>query len=459
MANPSSNNATFKVLSVTELTFAIKSLLEPQFRAVHVRGEISNLKLQSSGHFYFSLKDAGAQLSAVLFKGSASQLSRMPKEGDQVVAIGELSIYAPRGGYQLIVRELQFLGIGELLLKLHQRKELLQTRGWFDAQRKRTLPKLPKRIGVVTSPTGAVIQDILHILTRRFQGFQVILNPVKVQGDGAAQEIAQAIDEFNRYELADVLIVGRGGGSIEDLWAFNEEIVAQAIFESKIPIISAVGHETDFTIADLVADVRAPTPSAAAEIVIAEKANLLKFLHQTESYLQQRIRQQITDKRQKLIAVQKHPFFASPYLLLSPIVQRLDDFQSDIQNALFQKFSQNKLRISSLAKQLALLEPTQIIFQWKTKLASYPDRFVLAARTISKQKQDRFQRLVDHLRSLHPQRLLQQGYAILFAQKSNTVIGSINDITTKQTIRAMLHDGKLEATVDTVEYDPRKPLL
>ena len=239
-----------KILSVTELTSAIKAVIEPSFQGIAVKGEISNFKLQSSGHLYFTLKDAGSQISAVLFKGNAACLNKMPKEGDQVVAKGEISLYAPRGQYQIIVRELQFLGLGDLLLKLQQLKEQLQMRGWFDPAHKKKLPKLPKRIGVVTSPTGAVIQDILQVLTRRFAGFHVILNPVKVQGEGAAQEIAQAISDFNRLKLADVLIVGRGGGSIEDLWAFNEEVVAKAIFESDIPIISAVGHETDFTIAD-----------------------------------------------------------------------------------------------------------------------------------------------------------------------------------------------------------------
>jgi exodeoxyribonuclease VII large subunit len=448
-----------KIMSVTELTFAIKSILEPRFKAVSVRGEISNLKIQSSGHVYFSLKDAGAQLSAVLFKGNASQLSKMPKDGDQVVALGELSIYAPRGGYQLIARELQFLGVGELLLKLHQLKELLAKRGWFDSQHKKPLPKLPRRIGVITSPTGAVIQDILNVLTRRFQDFHVILNPVKVQGDGAAQEIAQAIFDFNKFDLADVLIVGRGGGSIEDLWAFNEEIVAQAIFESKIPIISAVGHETDHTLADCVADVRAPTPSAAAEIAIAEKANLLKFLTQCKNHLQQRIQQQLIEKRQKLSALQRHSLFSSPYALLSPIIQRLDDLQSELEQALKRQCAQNQLKIESLTKQLSAANPIQKIEQWKTRLKNFPDRFTGAIDQILRQKRERCVRITDHFRSIHPQKLLQKGYAILFAEKHNSVILSAKEITPKQTIRAMLHDGQLAVTVETVEYDPGNHLF
>lgn len=405
-----------KILSVSELTSAIKGVLEPTFRGISVRGEISNFKLQTSGHLYFSLKDAGSQISAVLFKGNAAALPRMPKEGDQVIAKGEISLYAPRGQYQIVIRELQFLGVGELLLKLHQLKEQLQMRGWFDVAAKKPLPKLPRRIGVVTSPTGAVIQDILNVLTRRFAGFQVILNPVKVQGEGAAQEIAQAIYDFNKYKLADVLIVGRGGGSIEDLWAFNEEIVAKAIFASHIPIISAVGHETDFTIADWVADVRAPTPSAAAEIAIAEKANLLRFLEGAEQMGRQRILQQVSQYRQRIAALQKHPLLSSPYGVLAPAIQRLDDF----------------------SRQLERMSPKQKIAEgW-----------------------DRLNRLKQHLRSMHPQQILKKGYTILFSEKDDSIILSAKDLRPGDHFKALLHDGKIAATVNQVlENDPGNSLF
>lgn len=395
-----------KVFSVSELTSAIKALLEPNFRAISVRGEISNFKLQTSGHLYFSLKDANSQISSVLFKGNAANLPRLPKEGDQVIATGEISLYAPRGSYQIVIRELQFLGVGELLLKLHQLKEALHQRGWFDTEHKKPLPKLPRRIGVVTSPTGAVIQDILHILTRRFAGFQVVLNPVKVQGEGAAAEIAQAIHDFNKHDLADVLIVGRGGGSIEDLWAFNEEIVAKAIFESRIPIISAVGHETDFTIADWVADVRAPTPSAAAEIVIAEKEQLLQFLSSSKQSAKQRITQQIGQYRRQVAALQKHPLLSSPYGILAPTIQKLDDY----------------------TRQLELLHPRDRIRQAK----------------------DQLKRVKEHLRSIHPQNLLKKGYAILFSEKDHSIILSAEDLQPEKKFTALLHDGKVTATTNQV---------
>jgi len=417
-----------KILTVSELTQAIKGLLEPHFRSLSVKGEISNFKQQTSGHLYFSLKDVGAQVSAVLFRGNAAQLSRMPKEGDQVIANGEISLYAPRGQYQIVVRELQFLGVGELLLKFHQLKEQLKARGWFDAARKKPLPKFPKRIGVVTSPTGAVIRDILHVLKRRFAGVHVVLNPVKVQGEGAAQEIAQAIREFNRFGAGwecDLLIVGRGGGSIEDLWAFNEEVVASAFFESKIPVISAVGHETDFTIADWVADVRAPTPSAAAEIAVQEKTNLLKFFSDTRQTLRQGIQQRIGQEKRRLLNLQRHPLFGSPERLLSDPIQQLDAARSALE----------------------LLQPAKRIGQWRERFAPFPERLATAASGRLREKRERLKRLWDHLRSLDPRNLLKQGYSILFAEGTNAVISSAKELQPNQPFRALLHDGQVEAVV------------
>jgi exodeoxyribonuclease VII large subunit len=417
---------SLKVLTVSELTFAIKEVIEPNFRGISVQGEISNFKAQSSGHLYFSMKDANAQISAVLFKGSAANLTRMPKEGDQVIAKGEISLYAPRGQYQIIIRELQFLGLGELLLKFHQLKENLAARGWFAIERKKPLPKIPKRIGVVTSPTGAVIQDILNILNRRFAGFQILLNPVKVQGEGAAGEIAQAIIDFNKYNLADVLIVGRGGGSIEDLWAFNEEIVAKAIFESRIPIISAVGHETDFTIADWVADVRAPTPSAAAEIVTLEKSNLIKFIVSTRENCKLRIKQLIQAREERLKALQRHPLFTSPYALLAQFIQQLDMIRSSLE----------------------VLKPSNQITQFKERLAPYEDRISQAILQLIRQKKEKLQRLMEHLTSINPQNLLKKGYSILFKEKGGSIILSVKDLSPHQKFTALLHDGSIEATVN-----------
>jgi exodeoxyribonuclease VII large subunit len=418
-----------KILTVSELTAAIKSVLEPTFRGISVQGEISNFKQQSSGHLYFSLKDAGAQVAAVLFRGNAAQLLRMPKDGDQVVAVGEMSLYAPRGQYQIIVRELQFLGLGELLMKFHQLKEALQQRGWFDGARKKPLPKFPRRIGVVTSPTGAVIRDILNVLKRRFPNFHLILNPVRVQGDKAPQEIAQAIFDFNRLNLVDVLIVARGGGSIEDLWAFNEEIVAKAIFESKIPIISAVGHETDFTIADWVADVRAPTPSAAAEIVVAEQAHLLKTLATARQIGIQSIRSRWNTLKRRMGDLKTHPAIRFPMSILSKPIQQLD----------FARGSLNAAKPENQIKQLL------------TRFAPYRTRLGNAVRLGSSQKKERLMSVWEHLRSLNPDNVLQKGYSILFLEKDSSVILSAKNLENHQPIIAKMHDGKIHAVINKVE--------
>ena len=438
-----------KIFSVSELSFALKSLLEPNFRAISLQGEISNFKLQSSGHLYFNLKDENSQISAVLFKANAAALQRMPKEGDQVIAKGDLSLYTPRGQYQIVIRELQFVGAGELLLKLHQLKEELQRRGWFDPLKKKKLPKFPKTIGVVTSPTGAVIQDILNVLTRRFSNFHVILNPVKVQGVGAALEIASAIMDFNKHKLVDVIIVGRGGGSIEDLWAFNEEIVAQAIYDSSIPIVSAVGHETDFTLADFVADVRAPTPSAAAEMVSAEKGAMLKFLSQAEQFLRQKMATQINQGRKHLETLMRHPLLSSPYTLLSQNIQKLDILRNDLDAATGRKIEQNKKSLISYAQRLELLKPSSKVTTLFNHLKPYPDKFQATMMQSLQLKKEKLATLSEHIRSINPHHLLKKGYCLLKTTTGSLIV-SASELALNQPFTALLHDGRIDATVKEV---------
>lgn len=462
-------------LSVSELTASIKAILEPNFRGISVQGEISNFKAQPSGHLYFSLKDKESQISCVLFRNQVATLPKMPKDGDQVILKGELSIFPPRGAYQLIARELQFLGVGELLVKLHQLKETLQRRGWFDPAYKKRLPKLPKTVGVITSPTGAVIQDILHVLTRRFSGVQVLLLPVKVQGEGAAIEIAKAIEAMNRFDLVDVLIVGRGGGSIEDLWAFNEEIVAKAIFSSKIPIISAVGHETDVTIADFVADVRAPTPSAAAEIVISEKEEILKTLEKLKMQLRSYIRMCLDQRKSKFSAISYHPVLSQPQTLLAHKIFRLDDAKekTDLFISSFVIGKREKLR--SIQQSLSHLRPSKQIAQLREKLSLSQLRLdetmkrTLYAKKIKSSleqtenyliealqrsfacKQDLFFRVKNSLSSLHPNNLLRQGYSLLFSEKDNSLILSVRDLQPRETFRALLADGQVRSSALQIE--------
>jgi len=269
------------IYTVSQLTSSIKIVLEDSFQNIWIDGEISNFKAVA-GHFYFTLKDDKSELKCVFFKSSNEKIKFEIKDGMQVLCCGKISIYEQRGVYQLYVARMEPKGIGELQLAFEQLKEKLFKEGLFDEAHKKPIPLLPERIGIVTSITGAAIRDILHVLNKRFSNVEVIINPVKVQGDEAKEEISSAIEEFNRLGNVDVMIVGRGGGSLEDLWAFNEEIVARAIYNSKIPVISAVGHEIDWTISDFVADMRAPTPSVAAEIVIAKKSELADRLDEIE---------------------------------------------------------------------------------------------------------------------------------------------------------------------------------
>lgn len=438
------------ILTVSQLTNAIKHSLESGFPHIWLQGEISNFKAQASGHLYFSLKDASAQIAAVMFRNEAATLKLMPKDGAQVIVRGELNVYPQSGRYQIVIRELRYLGLGELLIKLEELKAKLYARGWFNPELKKPLPRFPKTIGVVTSPTGAVIQDILNVLNRRFSGFHLILNPVKVQGEGAAVEIAKAIQQFNQYQLADVLIVGRGGGSIEDLWAFNEEIVAEAIFNSKIPIISAVGHETDVCLSDFVADVRAPTPSAAAAMVVADQAQVLQYLDQIRSRLLQNMTQRMKYEREKLAGLQKHPYLASPYGILAAWMQRLDDMRDSLSLAMQQKLRNDRMRLDALLKQLHALRPTIKILQYRQHLASFQRQIDGQWSRIFALRQERLANLIANLRSIDPKNLLQKGYAILFNEKTNCVITSTNSIVKEQEIKMLLSDGEVVSTVKEI---------
>lgn len=452
--------STPTTLSVSQITHLIKNQLEQQFRGLLVQGEISNCKLHSAGHIYFDLKDANARVSCVMFRADNSCLSRAPKDGDQVVVKGSVTVYAPQGKYQMVIKELQYAGVGELLLKLHELKIKLNALGWFAQEHKKKLPAFPKVIGVVTSPTGAVIRDIINVLSRRFSGFHLILNPVKVQGVDAATEIAQAIDQFNQFQLADVLIVGRGGGSLEDLWAFNEEIVAQAIFKSTIPIISAVGHETDVCIADFVADVRAPTPSAAAEMVIAEKAHQIQFLFKTKQLLHQSITQKIKRHRQQLQTLLKQPIFLSPFTILGRYVQQLNFIEQQIEEKMIDTIRQKKLILISLKKQIALVNPTVQLNNLRAILEQKQKNLYQSMRYQLHTYKMRLNRLHTQLESLNPKKVLQRGYSILFAENENSVIVSVKELNPAQNISALLSDGKVEMTVNNIipliQHDQRK---
>ena len=347
------------ILTVTRLSALIRGVLEENFEHVWVEGEVSNLSLPSSGHIYFTLKDAGAQIRCVMFKGAARNLKFRLNEGMGLIVRGRVSVYDQRGEYQIICEYLEPAGVGALQMAFAQLKERLAAEGLFDEKRKRPLPRLPRTVGVITSATGAAIHDILTVLRRRFASLHIILYPVRVQGDGSAAEIATAIAEMNRLAEADVLIVGRGGGSLEDLWAFNEEVVARAIHRSRIPVISAVGHETDWSISDFVADLRAATPSAAAELVSASADEMRGQVEALTHRLHLAMRSCLTTRSSQVVALRRA--LHDPTTLLGHLAQRVDDLGGRLERAAVSNLERRREAVLRLDQALAHHAPTKLI--------------------------------------------------------------------------------------------------
>jgi exodeoxyribonuclease VII large subunit len=355
-----------KILTISELTREVKGLLEEGFAQVWVAGEISNLSRPSSGHVYLTLKDANAQLRAVLWRGVALRLRFDLRDGMEIFAAGRLSVYMPRGEYQLVIEQVQPKGIGELELALRQLKEKLFKLGYFARERKKPLPTVPRRVALVTSPTGAAVRDMLEILGRRWPAAEVVICPVRVQGEGAAEEIAASIHRLNRLHAegrlaVDVLIVGRGGGSLEDLWAFNEERVAQAIFASRIPVVSAVGHEVDVTIADLVADRRALTPSEAAEIVVPHRLEQQDALNGYRTRLGDVLLLRLKMARHRLDDLAGRRVFQLPLERIHDLERRLDDTAERVERSMRQRLLRAHERWKVAAAQLESLSPLNVL--------------------------------------------------------------------------------------------------
>jgi exodeoxyribonuclease VII large subunit len=350
-----------KIYSVSEITVNIKRLIESKFPSVIVEGEISNYKRQSSGHIYFTLKDDGAQLSAVIWKSVASNLKTEFCDGVKVIAKGSITLYEPSGRYQIVISSMHLLGVGELQIAFENLKNKLSKEGLFDEKHKKEIPPFPKKIGVVTSLTGAAIRDIVSVINRRYPIAEVIIFPTAVQGPGASGEIAEAIRNFNEYGKVDVIIVGRGGGSLEDLWAFNEEIVARAIFNSKIPIISAVGHHIDYTISDFVADLRAPTPSVAGELVVPDKRELIEDMKNQINSLYWCIDNMIKDKKEHIYNLLKNYAFNQPIDILLRYRQKIDEYINVIETNNLHKVELYKQSVESLNKRLQSVNPKSIL--------------------------------------------------------------------------------------------------
>ncbi len=358
----SDDPAENRVLSVWELTVRIKDLLETSFPTVWVAGEISNLARPRSGHCYLTLKDDRAQLRAAIWRNTAGRLRFDLCDGLKVICRGHIDVYAPRGSYQLIIEQIEPRGIGELELALRQLREKLGREGLFEADRKRPLPRFVRRIAVVTSPTGAAIRDFLQVLGRRWRGADVLIVPTRVQGDGAAEEIAAAIRQVNRLpEAVDCLVVTRGGGSLEDLWAFNEEVVVRAISASGVPVVSAVGHEVDVTLSDLAADVRALTPSEAAELVAPASDELVAGLRQLQKRLRAALRSRASAARSRLDALARHPAFRRPYQRVHESARHLDELETRSLRAIRSRVEFARQRVDALAGQLESLSPLSVL--------------------------------------------------------------------------------------------------
>jgi len=465
------------IWTISQLTRRVKGLLEDDIGAVWIAGEISNWKVAASGHSYFTLKDAGSQIDAVMFKGSLNKLKFPPQNGLEVIAHGRVTVYEARGNYQIVLDDMQPKGMGALQMAFERLKKKLEAEGLFDQAHKKTLPLLPRRIGIVTSPTGAAIRDMINVLGRRFANVHVILYPAKVQGEGSAEEIVRGIRALDAYGV-DVMIVGRGGGSLEDLWAFNEEPVVRAVFAARTPIISAVGHEIDFTLCDFVADLRAPTPSAAAELVIQEQEALAQRIQLLRRRLAKALTQRVERARHRLHLAQGSYYFKRPDELVRQRRMQFDDLYMRLGDHLQGQVDDTRLRIARASRALQLLSPVVQLHRAQERLARLRHRLAaegrrqpVALRERSTQARRRLvvlapgivargraevAPLAGRLNALSPLAILSRGYALAWNEKDNTLVRSADALKPGDGLRIRFGEGALRATVNTVELEPER---
>ncbi len=445
-----------QVYSVGEIAQAVKRQIERQFDLVRVRGEISGCKRHSSGHIYFALKDADAVLDSVCWRGTASGLALRPQDGMEVVATGRLTTYPGRSKYQMVVEGLEIAGEGALLKLLEERRKTLAAEGLFDAGRKRPIPYLPEVIGVVTSPTGAVIRDILHRLADRFPR-RVLLWPVLVQGPGAAEQVAKAIRGFNalatdgQVPRPDVLIVARGGGSLEDLWAFNEEVVVRAAAGSAIPLIAAVGHETDTTLIDFAADRRAPTPTAAAEMAVPVRLELIARTLNLTTRLVGAANRSLGERRTRLIAAERG--LPRPQRLIDDARQRLDDWGERLTNGLAVGLDRRRRDLALTATRLQSPEPR--IAHARQRLHSEARALETSIATLVRDRLGRFQRAAALLESYSYERVLERGFALVY-DRLGRLLTRVGDLRPRAGVRLRMADGEAGATIDAAGRGGRK---
>lgn len=430
-----------KVLSVSQLTRKIKDSLEEEFITVWVQGEISNFTAHGSGHFYFSLKDSGAQISAVMFRGANSKLKFRPENGLEVIVRGRISVYEPRGSYQISCEMMEPVGAGALQKAFEQLKTKLQKEGLFDSQKKREIPKFPKKVAIVTSPTGAAIRDMLNILNRRNRSIEIMLIPCQVQGAKAAPEIKRAIEIANRLNTCDVIIVGRGGGSIEDLWAFNDEDLARTIAASKTPIVSAVGHEIDFTISDFVADLRAPTPSAAAELIVANTEDILNTIKVKERQLLQVIQKQIILNKQLINQFSKR--LIDPKKYVEQNAQKLDDLTYQLERAMIASIESRKNHLLLLREKVGTPEAALDSFTKNVEILEF--RLQTSIKRTIEARQSEFKQFTMLLDSLSPLKVLDRGYTI--TKKDRQVVRTAASLVPGDLIEVQFKDKSVQAQI------------
>ncbi len=445
-----------RVFSVSELNSAVQRLFEAEYSNIWVAGEISGCRTGTTGHFYFSLKDGQSQLKCALFKGNARFAKFRPQDGLAVLARGRLEVYEVRGEYQLIVELLEPQGAGALQLAFEQLKKKLTAEGLFDAARKREIPKLPRRIGVVTSPAGAVIRDILHVLERRFPGLHLRLFPAQVQGEGSVQQVCDGLRYFSSSGWADVVIVGRGGGSLEDLWTFNEESVARAIAASEVPVISAIGHETDFTIADFVADLRAPTPSAAAEMVICTRESLIEQLAGCRAKAVQAIRYRLILASRDLHQRGTERASAVVHRTIAKGVQQLDELHDRVTSLQRRAHDDRARTLTDLLKRLEAANLRLRFERIRHQQELLQQKLLkLAAAKLSDARR-RHEAAQAHLTQLSPLSVLSRGYAIV-SNSRNNVVRAANEVSVGETLEIRLHSGELKAAVTSIREDECLP--
>jgi exodeoxyribonuclease VII large subunit len=441
------------VLTVSELNATIRDLLENQLQNVWVEGEISNARVWNTGHMYFTLKDGASQIKAVMFRSALRYLKFKPEDGLKVVARGKVSVYDPKGEYQIICEHLEPKGLGGLQQAFEQLKKKLAAEGLFDPARKRPLPALPRRIGLVTSIDGAALRDIIRVLRRRYPNAHLVISPTRVQGEGAGREVAHAIRKVARIEAVDVIIVARGGGSLEDLWAFNEEVLARAIVASPVPVISGVGHETDFTIAHFVADLRAPTPSAAAELVVRRKDEFFAHIDRIGERLDAAIHHRLRRLETRLHSMEARPGYAGFEGRIAVRGRHVSELAAALRQRISQGIARRTRRHETLRRSLEQFDPRHRLAAVRTRLVARDGHLQAAARRRISLAQGRLGALAARIDGLSPLAVLGRGYSVTWDASRTRIIRDASTVAPGDRISVTLERGSLDATIDTVKRE------